>query len=328
MLAYLICTLLALFLSAVFSGLEIALYSVSRPRLARDLRAGVPAAARAEKLLADIPLCLSTLLICNNVANNAGTQFFACFLADARVGDVELWTSAVLVPVFFFFGETLPKQIVLLQANRVLQALSSVFRMLELVFWPLSWLLSIFTRLLNLFLRFCGLRRRGGGGRKELSDALESLMIEGKLSPEQVAFSGKVMELEDREAGEVMQELSEVCQVREDLPAYEAGRAILAKGLKRALLIDASGRFTGRMMSLNSVLRNPETGACTAGECSRPVPVLDIGTEVTVALTRMRRADAPLALVRRRPGEIVGALTINRLVSTMISGVDNRKWNM
>jgi len=137
-----------------------------------------------------------------------------------------------------------------------------------------------------------------------------------------------ILEVDDMEVEEVMIPLKDICRVRADTPAFAAGRELSRQGRMRALLIDSKGRFIGKMFSVNSVLRAPETGKLCAGDCARTVPVLERSETVPAALTRLRRAGAPLALVSNAKGAFIGALTLNSLVACVVSGVDRRKWNL
>lgn len=325
---YLFAVVCALALTAFFCGMETAAYSVNRLRLEQAVRGGDARAALLQRVLADMPLCLSTLLIGTNLASSLGTQFFSWFVVEKRVGDPEMLATLVIVPLFFFFGETLPKQAALTRANGFMLSGVRAFYAMQVAFSPLSWLLTRLSRGLTALFRLCGLRSAARQGRAALSESLEGLMLEGRLTPAQLDISNAIIAADDKEVGEIMLSLTEVCKVPENLPAFAAGQLVRARGHRRALLIDGAGRCTGRMLSLNSVLRAPELAGATALACSRPVPALEVGAPVTEALERMRRAGAALALVKGRRGGFVGALSLNRVVGCLVSGVEKKDWNL
>ncbi|MBP5233591.1 MAG: DUF21 domain-containing protein, partial [Planctomycetes bacterium] len=225
---YLFAVVCALALTAFFSGMETAAYSVNRLRLEQAVRAGDARATRLQRLLNDMPLCLATLLIGTNLASSLGTQFFSWFALSRRVGDPEMLTTLVIVPLFFFFGETLPKQAALTRANAFMVSGVRAFHAMQLLFWPLASLLTHLSRGLTALFRLCGLRPATRQGRAALSESLEGLMLEGRLTPAQLAISNDIIAADDKDVAEIMLPLAAACQVPEDLPAFAAGQLVRA----------------------------------------------------------------------------------------------------
>jgi CBS domain containing-hemolysin-like protein len=109
---FILATLAAVAFSGFYSGSETGLYSVSRLRMRIDAENGNPAAIRLQRVLQDDRSALSTLLVGTNLANYLATVFVAYILTneiniDSQV--TELYTTAIVTPVVFVFGEVVPK---------------------------------------------------------------------------------------------------------------------------------------------------------------------------------------------------------------------------
>lgn len=318
----------ALILSAFFSAWETAVYSVNHLHLQSQRRHGDKKALRVLVILKNMPQCLTTLLVSNNVANCLGTQLFAYYLLAQTAHNHELVTTLILTPLFFFFGETLPKQLAYLHASNFLCRTERVFRATQIIIFPLTFILTKINSRLDAIFRRYDLLPVTPQGLGALRANLESLMFEGQLSPEQVAMTNRIMEIENQQVREVMMTLPQSFTIDEELSAISAGRAMIKNNAAHALLKNRYGKFTGTMLSLNDIMRQPENREKPARFYARPVPIFALATPLLPALNRLRREGAPLALVRKYDGEFIGAISLNRLVSCVVSGIDHHTWNL
>ena len=101
--------LLAVVLSAGFSGLETGLYATSRLRIVLDAAAGDAAARRLQRMLVDLPRLLTVLLLANNICNWAASLLAQVVLEQAGVAQTALVGTVLVTGVLFVFGESAPK---------------------------------------------------------------------------------------------------------------------------------------------------------------------------------------------------------------------------
>lgn len=131
--------LIALILaSGLFSGSEIALFSISRARargLSEDGRRGSAALLRLKQ---DPERLLVTLLIGNNVVNIAAASV-ATWVATRAFGSagVGIATGAMTLLVLFF-GEIVPKSFAARNAERIALTIAPFFIVLQFLVTPLS----------------------------------------------------------------------------------------------------------------------------------------------------------------------------------------------
>ena len=125
--------------SAMFSGLNLAFFSLSRLRLEAEAGAGNPAAARILGLRRDANLLLTTILW-----GNVGINVLLTLLSNSvMVGAIAFVFSTFLIT---FFGEILPQAYFSRRAMKMASLLSPVMRFYQRVLYPVAkpsaWMLD------------------------------------------------------------------------------------------------------------------------------------------------------------------------------------------
>ena len=142
--------------SAVFSGAETGVYSVSRVRLEAEAQEGKRSARQLTRLLRDDAALLITLLIGNNLVLEALTHMTEATLGRSLLPSYahELVASLVVTPLVFLWGELIPKDLFRRRPHLLLgfvAPLISVFRWLvSPLAWPLTVVSTGLERLLGL----------------------------------------------------------------------------------------------------------------------------------------------------------------------------------
>jgi hypothetical protein len=139
--------LLALAFSGMFAGSETAFYGINRLRLRHDA-ATSRAADLLEKVLRSPSAFLATLLIGNNIANDLAVHAATDIGVSLGIDRPEFWSTIVLTPLVFIFGEVLPKQ-VLLDSPRLMLHFAGPLAFVRLLFWPLTAPLAALARYLD-----------------------------------------------------------------------------------------------------------------------------------------------------------------------------------
>ncbi len=145
-LAELLIFALLLLLSGVFSGAETALTTLSRIRVRRLVEDLGDPARLLEQWLEDPERYLTTLLICNNVAN-VGASAMATVLATrilgaSRMGQAASLATGVVTLLLLIFGEITPKHFARRNAARIGLLVIRPLHILTILLKPLEKLLS------------------------------------------------------------------------------------------------------------------------------------------------------------------------------------------
>lgn len=118
--------------SAMFSGLNLAFFSLTRLRLEVEASAGNPGAVKVLALRKDPNRVLTTVLL-GNVAINV----LLTLLSDSVLAGVSAFLFSTVV--ITAFGEILPQAYFSRNALRVTSALSPVFRVYQTILFPITW---------------------------------------------------------------------------------------------------------------------------------------------------------------------------------------------
>lgn len=323
----LVCALLLgfLFLSAIYSGSETGVYSVSRIRLDAEAREGRRAARLLLRLLRDDAGLLITLLIGNNLMLLILTGEFEERLVPAGLPSWtrEIVVALALTPVVFLLGELLPKDVFRRRPHRFLSLAAPVISVSRLLFLPLAApLVALSVGLERLF----GLRRTEVAralGREEMLDILEEGTRTGALAPHAEELARNVLVLRETPVQRVMLPWKKVCTVDLDLSAKEARAVVEESEYTRlpALRTEdgASGRRVVGYVHQLDVLGGEEEAATSL----RPLPAFAPDLPIDRALARLRISGQRLALVGL-PETPRGLVTLMDLVAA-ISGRAGRR---
>lgn len=117
--------------SAMFSGLNLAFFSVSRLQLEVEMKHGNKAAAKVLEVRQDSNFLLTTILW-----GNVGINVLLTLLSDSALAGVMAFVfSTVFITIF---GEILPQAYFSRNALRMASTLAPVLRFYQIVLWPVA----------------------------------------------------------------------------------------------------------------------------------------------------------------------------------------------
>ena len=138
--------IICLVLSAYFSGSETGLLSLNKYRLRFLSEQGNKGAQKAEKLLEKPDTLLSFILIFNNLVNISASAI-ATMIGMRLYGDAGVAiATGLLTFVMLVFSEIFPKTVAAMHAEKVGFVSSHILTVLLKIFYPLVWLMNIFTK--------------------------------------------------------------------------------------------------------------------------------------------------------------------------------------
>ncbi|MCA9283820.1 MAG: DUF21 domain-containing protein [Phycisphaerales bacterium] len=320
-LPWVLLTLAGLGLSALFSGIETGLYTLSRLRLAVRAGRGDPAALRLRKELRHPERLLSTLLIGNNLANYAGSLGLAAILdlAGFTTGAAVAINAALLVSLLFIFGETLPKDLFRTFTDRWTYRWSRY-----LVSWRIILTVVGLVPLVHAFgllaSRLAGLRPGADiSARLRIAQLIKEGTNAGVISEAQAGLVERGLALRDRTVGEVMLPWRGVVSVRENAPFRQLEAIARQRSASRLPVTDESGRVVGVIRLIDALLEPRKRPR----ELMRPPVVLKRATPVLEALRQLRMTKTHLGVVADAgTGRPLGVVTINDLAGPLAGTVE------
>ena len=147
--------IICLILSGYFSGSETGLLSLNKYRLRFMAEQGNKGAQKAEKLLEKPDTLLSFILIFNNLVNISASAI-ATMIGMRLYGDAGVAiATGLLTFAMLVFSEIFPKTVAAMHPEKVGLFSSHLLVLLLKIFYPLVWLMNLFTKTL---MRMVGLK--------------------------------------------------------------------------------------------------------------------------------------------------------------------------
>ncbi len=307
---------------AFFVSAEVALAAADRNRMRGRAAGGNVAAVRAERMLGVPQVTLATTLVGANLALLFAVIGVAIELVDR--GYSPLLAPALAVPPLLVLGHLVPKAIVQIQADKVVDSLATWLRLASFVLRPIVFVVGGYAALVTRVTRTDS--KKAFVTRDELAMLIESEPVTDKpeISADQREMIANVFELSEYQVGELMVPLSEVTALPEDASIMEAALEVADKQHSRMPiyrnrvddvigivhvfdLLQAAGKSDGRQVSM---LAHPPTY----------VPETMKASDL---LVQLQSETQHLAIVVDEYGGAVGIVTIEDLLEIIVGDIDD-----
>jgi len=311
----LLLVLVCLLASGVYSGGETGIYGLSRVRVDLEAEQGSRKARLIRHLLRDQTGLLITLLVANNLVNQAATLAGRDVLAFFPVPPVarEVVLALLLTPAFFLLGELLPKDLFRRRPHGLVGAIAPVLAGTKVVTLPAALLLrgvvAAVEKLLGLDV---GELSRVQGKEERVLELLREQEAD-RLRMERMARN--VLGLRSSRVDRVMVPWARVQTLDAGLDAGGARAALAEAAHTRVPVCGAKGAVTGYVHQLEVLAAG--AGAEPADHL-RPMLELPPATPLDRALARLQREGQRMALVGPA-AKPLGLITVKDLVEE-ISG--------
>ncbi len=300
-------------LSGLFSGSEIALYSVNRLRLRSRVEAGWRGAHVLHGLLEKPDTTVMAILIGNNI-----TIYAVSALATELLGahqHAELLAALLVTPIIFTFGEMLPKDFFRRKADAVMYSLAGPLDALRFLFLPV---VVVLRALASLVTRFLPAEQRGTVfSRAALREWLAEGHREGALSGYQHTLAANVMGLLKTAVSSAMVPLNATTTLRAELAGDDLNNAVKQASHSRLPVFSGpEKRIVGILHTLDYIClaeQNP-----SAGELVREAVKVKHTDGITAVLFTLQRERQQMAIVINDEDEPIGIVTVKDLVEEIV----------
>jgi magnesium and cobalt exporter, CNNM family len=314
-------------LSGLYSGAETGLYCLNRLRLRVAAHGGDRRAKLLQRLLGDQSGQLFTMLIGTNVtdylASACLTLMFLKWLTlrhgiHEAEGQAELYTTLILTPAVFIFGEVVPKNLFQQYADRLMLVAARPLAM--------SYLVTKWTGLLRAqrWISDLVLRRVTQRGptdyalhpRVDMYHMLREGAAGGALTATQAVMLERIAALQGMQVGAVMMPLSKVVMLRADSTLSEARATVTSTSHSwMPVYRDDRQRLIGVVHFLDLLTGMPEL---IVEDYLWPAIEVQHQTPVTETLTMLQRTRRRMAFVTDTHGRCVGIATVKDLVEEIV----------
>ena len=200
----LISLFLLLLLSGFFSSAETALTTVNKVRIRTLCEEGNKRAKTTQKILDNYSKVLSTILIGNNIVNITASSLATTFA-------IKLWgnfavgiATGVLTILVLLFGEIIPKNLAMLNAEKISLAYSSIIYALMQLFTPVIFIVDALSNLIMKLLHIDPNKKISTMTESELKTYVDVSHEDGVIESEEREIIYNVFEFSDAVAKDIM----------------------------------------------------------------------------------------------------------------------------
>ncbi|MCG8405212.1 MAG: CNNM domain-containing protein [Phycisphaerales bacterium] len=313
-------------LSGLFSGSETGLYCVNSTRLRLAAHKQDPAALRLQNLLTDRAGLLFTTLFGTNLANYlAPVCLTVVFLESISVADdadrerrAELYTTLILTPTVFIFGEIVPKNVFQRDADRLMSRVSSALRVTHLLF-KLTGIIWI-QRHVSAFVAGRLQRQPESGSalhtRMDVYEMLREGAAGGALSVTQSTILERIHRLKAIPVGAIMVRAHNIDMLSAEAKRSEVERVIRKSPYSRMPVYRDSRRRIVGVVHVLDILTGPQNRPI--GDMTHPPLEITADQSVTEALGTLQQQYRRMAIVVDKAGRCIGLVTVKDLVEEIV----------
>jgi len=316
----------ALFLSAFFSGAEMGIYCLSRPRLHLACQRRNRQALRLAAQLDDEPGALTVTLVGTNVANYlaaTAVAFVCARLLGLSDADTELYTVVLLTPVVFVFGEVVPKNLfqrhadsLMMRSSLLLAATGCLLRVTGLV----ALFRGIATWASRMAIRSESDSMRTLAPKRRVAALLQEALADRPLGEEQSELIERICQLSETPLHVVMVPRSRVVAISRRADRRELIHVARRSGFARLPAFDTEPRRAVGVVNVDDLLQADDWHA--VGDRLEPALLLSPHTTVATAIAQMQSGGRLMSIVGDRGGQMLGIVTMADLLEQVLGDLD------
>jgi CBS domain containing-hemolysin-like protein len=310
-------------LSGLFSGSEIALFSLNRAAVNKLRREGKGGAKAVVKLKEKPHRLLVTILIGNNIVN-----IYAAALATALT--ISLFGSngvgiatGVVTFLILLLGEIFPKALAHAYAAQIALVVSRPLLWLSYLLWPvvlvLEWLSKTMVHVIS------GGKEEVLGIEEEIDSLLHLGLEEGSTELFEHDFIQRLFRFDDTLVQEIMIPYVEAVLVDGDAEIVQVAHFLAQSGYSRFPVYQGSRKNVIGMVHVKDVFKanNSENRKNSIRSIDRDAVTVAASDNLSDALNTLRVAHSHSALVSDDSGEIVGFVTMEDMLERLIGDIQD-----
>lgn len=305
--------------SFFFNGIESGLLSVDPVRLRQNVKRGVPAAVRLNRLLKQPERLLVTVLLFTNAADIVGLLLLTREFVRSFGLTGFVFALLIALPIYLFVLSVLPKALFRRFPFRALARLAGLLEFVTWLLWPVmeagSWLR-------RLLLPARAETRRLFAGREELKQITAESERTGALTSTERAMIHNVVDFRAVKARDVMVPLSKVVALTPESSVDDALGLSTLSGLDRLPVINSNGEPSGLVSVLDVLLEKNE--ARPLAYFTRRIVTAREDEPAYRIVQRLRAARLGVAAVLDGGRRLRGIVAIEDLIHRLVSSSEAR----
>ena len=306
-------------LSGFFSGAETGLYCIDRLRLRIAAHKGDRSSRLLERLIANQSGLLFVTLVGTNAANYLAPVCATFILLETSLAQrAEFYTTVILTPIVFIFGEIVPKNLFQRHSDRFMPRAAPILAVgFELL--RATGIIRLQNRISDFILRRLGKTHGSMSAfqpRAEVYQMLREAAEDGAITQAQSVMLERVRSVRSVRVGSVMVPRSSAVMLPIDATRRQVERTAAQVRHSRLPVYRNGPRDIVGVVHLLDLL----TGRPDAGVEEHLIVPLTLRRDEPVgeALSQMRRGRRRMGIVVNHNGECIGIVTVKDLVEEIV----------
>ncbi len=311
--------LLLLLLSGMFSSSEVVFFSISKPYMLRFSNHRFFNILM--KILQKPKETLISILIGNEIVNVLLSAYGAKVFTE-HFGNIGALISAFLISfLIFIFGETIPKNLVLVAVDRLSLIYAPLFYPIHVLLTPFRYVLVLPARSILKMFNIEIKEERFILSEEKIIDMMEAGLETGEFSTEEKDMVEKVLKMEDTLVREIMTSKPDIFALPEDKKIREVIDIILERGhSKIPVYKDNPDNITG-FVYIKDLLPLEENLDKKLSDFKKDVIYVPEIMPVSKLLQELKGSKTQVAIVVDEHGAVSGMITLYDILEWLVGNV-------
>lgn len=308
-------------LSGFFSGAEIALFSLSKIKVRKLMKARRRGAKTLKKLKSNPHRMLVTILIGNNIVNISAAAFATIVFTDA-FGSVGIGiATGIMTFLILIFGEIVPKSFFHQNAERMSLIIAQPVYILSYILYPLIVLVEFISK---------GILRLGGARttkdeitEEEIIAALSLGTEAGVIERDESEMMQNVIDFGDSKVDEAMTPVKSVVSISANDRIMDVIGTMLRTKFSRIPVFNKDRKNIVGVVNLRSILphiKNQNFDIVIENVMDSVISVKE-SDMLDDAFDKMREHSAHMAVVRDKKRRVIGIVTMEDLLEEIVGEI-------
>lgn len=334
--------LLLILFNAIIVGAKNAIGNVNENTVRRTAEGGQKSAKRLLAIVEKPSRYLNVMeLLQSFISVIIGMTFFSYFLPTIEAAAVNSGLIAdmnVLRPVYYvlftillvyitvLFGIIIPRRFATKYAEVLAYRMVGIIRFLGLVFYPLAWLLE---KVLNILLRIFGIKPfdlTDNVTEEEIISMVNEGQEQGVLDAGEVEMISNIMELDDKEAQDIMTPKKKIIAVNAEASLEEALHFMLSEKYSRYPL------YEGNRDNIIGILHMKDVISAYISDESKNKPVSEIAREpyfvpdtmnINILFHDMQLKNIHMVIVIDEYGQTAGLVAMEDFLEEIVGNIQD-----
>jgi len=307
-------------LSAFFSGVETALFSLSRLRVKYLVEKKRRGAKTVDKLKSNPHRLLITILIGNNIVNIAASALATTVVIGIFKSNVVGITTGIMTLIILVFGEITPKTLATTYKEPIALTVAPILNLLMIVLFPI---VTIFELMMKGIIMLIGKKETPIVTEEEIKTFVKVGEEIGAIKGEEKEMIHKIFKFDDMDVERVMTPKKDMVCVEENQQVNKVIDTLIKSGFSRLPVYRNNlDNITG-FVHVKDILKaiKDNRGNVRVKELIRPIAFIPNLKKLDTLLNQFKTRKQHMAIVVDEHGEIRGLITIEDILEEIVGEI-------